>query len=170
MKVVDLAPIERRQKWLDAAGLAAPGEKRKANAALIRKVPILKDAAALGTLRASHAKEIERIWEVPKDWLPAEGILQAIRAPADGAMRPLIEKGYIVVVNVERRDPKVLVNTLVVVRNKEGVCIRWLRRDMGLDLLMPLDLRHHTMSALDAKEGSSLVGEVVLWVGKPLEQ
>jgi transcriptional regulator with XRE-family HTH domain len=166
MQVAGIAPVEKKKEWLDAAGLVGPNEdsKRKADG---RSVPILKDAAAIGTLKAAQAKEIEKIWDVPRDWLPSSGVLQAIRAPDDG-MQPVIGKGYLCVVDVSARDARRLVNKIVIARDERGVYIRWLRRDLGQDILQP-ENRQHPLKALDARKNFGLIGEVVLWVGKLAE-
>jgi SOS-response transcriptional repressor LexA len=172
LRVIDVAPTEQKKGWMDAAGLTGPVAKAKKNQRYVHPIPVLKDVSALGTSRASQREEVEFILEIPRQLLlslPAGSVLYAIRAP-DEAMNPAIEKGFIVVVDVSQRDPARLRDRMVVTRDREGVVISWLRRDMGLDVLMPIDLRHFTMKALDAKQGRTLVGAVVLWVGKPTEK
>jgi len=173
LRIADIAPIENKKGWLEAAGLSAPQAKPKKNDGLVRPVPVLKDAAILGTVRASRPEEHEFIWEVPGHLLlslPAASVLYAIRARDKNGMDPLIEKGFLVAVDVSQRDPKLLRgphDRMVVFRDWEGVSIRWFRRDMGLDLLVPYDLNRHNMKVLDPKQGIALVGAVVLWMGKP---
>lgn len=165
LSVADMAPAERRKEWLDAAGLSSPEVKAKRNALLTRKVPVLKDAAVIGTLEASLQSNIEQTLEIPVPWLPRDGVLQAIRAPDDG-MSPKIDKGFIVIVDISKREVGRLADTLVVVRDSEGVFIRCLQRLLGQDVLMPSDPQRHPIKALDTRRHYGLVGEVVLWVGR----
>lgn len=163
LKVAEIAPPERKDGWLRAAGISAPKKEKRDSS--VREVRVLRDSSALGTIRATYEEEIEFTWEIPQQLIPVKGgVLQAIRVPDDG-MSPILERGFVAVIDITQRDPRKLVNSMVVTRDKEGVAIRWLRRDMGLDLLIPNDLQRHTMQALET--GRALAGAVVLWTGKP---
>jgi transcriptional regulator with XRE-family HTH domain len=167
LKAAEIAPPELKDMWLEAAGAVSPGPKWQ-RPAEVRQIPLLKDAQTVGTAKANDEDEWERTFEVPKDWLPKDGVLQAIRTPDDG-MSPMIERGFVAIVDVSIRQAEQLKNTLVVCRDGEGVCIRWLRRELGQYVLMPLDPRRNPMKALDTRRHYGLVGEVVLWLGRLVE-
>lgn len=167
IRVADLAPAERKKQWLDAAGLNAPEEKPHRSKDF-RRIHLLKSAAVLGTLDAMKEAEQELAFEIPRQWLPAGGEMQAIRVP-DGGMSPMLAKGAIAIVDVSRRKPDELLNTLVVSRDGEGEHIRWLRRELGQYVLLPHELREFPMKALDTRRHYGLLGQVVLWLGRPPE-
>jgi len=167
LKMVELAQtVEEKDDWLQHAGISLQDSADETAPRMARQIPLLKEAALLGTPEAQLEEGTERIWSIPKDWLPKRGELYAIKVE-DESMGPILEPGFVVVVDVSKRDTKLLVNKMVVAKDDEGVYIRWLRRDLGMNLLIPEDDRLYRMSELSTQRGHGIVGEVVLWTGWP---
>ena len=167
LKMVELAQtIEEKDDWLQHAGISLQDSADDPSPRMARQVPLLKNAASLGTAEAQREEGIERIWSIPKDWLPKRGEIYAVKVD-DESMSPILEPGFVVVVDVSKRDEKLLVNKMVVTKDEEGVKLRWLRRDLGMYLLIPQDLQRHPISGLSTQRGQGIVGEVVMWTGWP---
>ena len=83
-------------------------------------------------------------------------------------MAPVVGDGYIVIVDVSRRDPKKLVERMVAAREGDGVTIKWLRRDGDTYLLVPQHVTPRHQVRIMRQEGDfSIVGEVIKWIGQP---
>ena len=137
-----------------------------------RRVPLLKDAAAAGTPRAIDEKEIETYLTLPEQWIGRKSSITAIRVVGD-SMLPILDDGYIALVDTSVRDPKRLVNQMVAARADDGVTIKWLRREKGhgsdMYLLVPQNTsqRHPVRVITEGSESVSIVGIVVKWIGEP---
>lgn len=145
------------------AELAASGKLNELEGVL-RHIPLLRDAAAAGTPRAIDEREIERLIPLPRDFVPRAGTLFAIKVKGD-SMDPILLEGHIAIVDVDKRDPKQLVNCMVVARD-DGITIKWLREDDGEFLLVPhhVSVRHPVRRL---RRGTEIVGLVVKWIGQP---
>ena len=131
------------------------------------QVPLLRDSAAAGTTRAIEDGQIETFIPCLKQWMPRGSALVAVRVTGD-SMTPLLQDGYVVVLDTAQRDAKKLVGKMVAARDSNGVTIKWLRRDNDLYMLVP----QHTsprfpISVLREEEGWGIVGAVVQWLGFP---
>ncbi len=133
----------------------------------VRNIPLLKDAAAAGTARAVNEKEIEAIVPFPRIWIGNSGNLYAIKVDGD-SMSPILESGYIAIVDVTQRDPKKIINRMVAARERDGVTIKWLRHQDGLYLLVPQHTSQDHPVRVMREEGEwSIAGVVVKWIGQP---
>lgn len=134
----------------------------------LRHIPLLRDAAAAGTPRAIDEKDIERLIPMPRDFVPRGGTLYAIKVRGD-SMEPLLLDGHIVIVDVEKRDPKTLVNCMIAARDEDGVTIKWMREDEGEFLLIPnhVSVRHQVRRLRRRGGDISIIGLVVKWIGAP---
>lgn len=136
----------------------------------IRHVPLLKDSAAAGTPRAVDDKEVERLIGVPKDWLPRGGHLYAVKVVGD-SMSPLLETGYVVILDVSQTDPEPLIDRMVAAKIDGELTIKWLRHDpkTGMYLLVPQHTsQRHPIRLFNKKTRDvSIVGEVVSWTAWP---
>jgi SOS-response transcriptional repressor LexA len=163
--LAELAPEDQRAFWIELSG--GRSLERETVTGNVRSIPLLKHAAAAGTPRAVEEDEIERVIALPKDWLPRGGSLVAVKVKGD-SMSPILETGYIVVVDITRRDPKALVGSMVIAREDNEVTIKWLRSDQDVYMLVP----HHTTQRHPVRvypkgKGLHIVGEVVNWTGWP---
>jgi SOS-response transcriptional repressor LexA len=113
--------------------------------------------------------EVELMVPVLRNWMPKDGNFYAIKID-DDSMSPLLEKAFIVIVDVSKRDPKNLLGKMVVARDDEGVKIRWLSRDLGMYLLTPQNSRRHGLTELNTQKGHCVVGEVVRYMGEPIKK
>jgi SOS-response transcriptional repressor LexA len=137
-------------------------------------IPLLKDSAAAGTPRAIDEKEIEAELVLPRAWVSKSSTITAIKVEGD-SMSPVLEPGYIVLVDTSQKDPKRLVNQMVAARDDEGVTIKWLRKQperKGAEemyILLPnhTSLRHPVRVITPGSESVSIVGKVVKWIGEP---
>lgn len=162
--MADLVPDAEKGQWQEWAGIKpSPPSPREP-----RDIPVLRDAAAAGTPRMVNEKEIDFRLSLPSHLLPIGGKLFGV--PIDGdSMSPVLETGYVAVVDINRRDPKKLQNRMVAARDEDGgVTIKWLRYQEPMYLLVPQNtsLRHPVRIIREGDE-VSIVGEVVMWIGKP---
>lgn len=161
------ADIALRSELLDRAGFkevkAAVPQQRED----LRSIPLLSDPAAAGTNRVIDEREIEKHLLLPREWFHRGGELFALKIKGD-SMAPIIDDGYIVIVDTGQRDPKKLLNRMVAARDGDGVTIKWLRRDVGVYLLLPQNISpRHQVRVLSSDAGHGIVGEVVKWIGEP---
>ena len=135
----------------------------------IREIPLLKDAVAAGTPRATDENEIEQNLAFPRSWFRSPGELFALKIVGD-SMAPVIGDGYIVVVDVSKRDPRKLIEHMVAAREGNGITIKWLRRDGDTFLLVPQHVTpRHQVRVMRAEGDFSIVGEVIKWIGQPAQ-
>lgn len=149
---------------LDVYKKEHPGWEQGASSS--RSVPLLRLSDApmeLGEIKPEH---IERVITVPKYWLPPDGEMAAFNVE-DDSMAPLLEPNFTVFVDISKRDPKKLLDKMVLAKDDEGVKIRWLIRDLGMYLLMPQDTQRHRMTELNTQKSHCVVGEVVKYIGHP---
>jgi SOS-response transcriptional repressor LexA len=131
-------------------------------------IPLLKDSAAAGTPRALDEKNIETQLEIPAWMCPKAKGCVAIRVTGD-SMSPILEDGYIVLVDTTQRDPKKLVNEMVAARDSEGgVTFKWLRKMKNVYVLMPnhTSIRHDPI-VIDSDDDYAVVGRIVHFIGQP---
>lgn len=138
----------------------------------VRKIKLLKDAAAAGTNRALDEKEIEAMLPMPVRLIGRKTPITAIPVVGD-SMSPILDDGYIVLVDTSAKDPKRLVNQMVAARDEVGVTIKWLRREKvrgeEIYMLVPnhTSIRHPIRVIAEGSETVSIVGKVVKWIGEP---
>ena len=84
-------------------------------------------------------------------------------------MSPLLEEGYVAIVNVARTEIGGLVDRMVLARDEEGgVTVKWLRKQGTLYLLVPQNTSpRHPIRVLQSKNDGAILGEIVRWVGEP---
>jgi SOS-response transcriptional repressor LexA len=129
-------------------------------------VPLLKEAAAAGTGRIVTEKEIDSYLSFPKEWLPARNVT-ALKVKGD-SMSPIIEDGYIVLVDTSQRDPARLIGSMVAAREDGGITIKWLRKEGKFYQLVPQHTSvRHPVRVLTADQDFGIVGRVVKWIGEP---
>lgn len=158
--------IVRATKTVIAQSFAPVGDRanKTGDAAL---VPLLSGAAAAGNPRAIDARDVEEYLPLPKGMLPNAGTIVAVRVKGD-SMAPLVNDGYTVLIDLSDRDPKHLVNKMVVAHNGEGVTVKFLRQDKKDYLLVPYNVSpRHDVMVFRPKEGWSIVGAVIMWIGTP---
>lgn len=133
----------------------------------VREIRLLRDAVAAGTPRAVDEKETEQLLAFPKSWFTPGGELYALHVSGD-SMAPIVNDGYIVIVNTGQRDPKKLIERMVAAREGDGITIKWLRRDGDLYLLVPQHVStRHPVRVMRPEGDFSIVGAVVKWIGEP---
>jgi SOS-response transcriptional repressor LexA len=130
-------------------------------------IPVLKDPAAAGTPRMINEDEIDFRLTLPRSIIPKGGKLVGLRVPGD-SMSPILEKGYIALIDTARHDPENLVDRMVAVREKDKVTFNWLRFTDGIYMLVPQNTSIHNQVHVIRPGGDwSIVGEVVNWIGWP---
>jgi transcriptional regulator with XRE-family HTH domain len=129
-------------------------------------VALLKDSAAAGSPRMIQEAEIERVILADAHDCPHPDDMVAIRIAGD-SMSPVLETGYIAVIDTAVHTAKELVGHMVAARDPEGaVTIKWLRDVEGRLMLLP----QHTslrFPPIFLHPGWELIGEVVWWIGRP---
>jgi phage repressor protein C with HTH and peptisase S24 domain len=83
------------------------------------------------------------------------------------SMSPILEDGYVAVVDTAVHNPKELAGRMVAARDPEGaVTVKWLRDVQGQLMLVA----QHTslrFQPIFLRPGWGIVGEVVWWIGHP---
>ena len=128
-------------------------------------IPLLKDAAAAGSPRLIEESQIEDTIFGWRRQCPHPEDMVAIKIDGD-SMSPVLEQGYIAVVDTAAHDAQKLIGRMVAARDPEGaVTIKWLRRVEGKLMLLPqhTSLRFQPIF-LNPEWG--IVGEVVWWIGQ----
>jgi SOS-response transcriptional repressor LexA len=160
---------DHREWWLARAGMRPEDLEARGGEAgpSFRSVPLLKDAVAAGTPRAIDETQILNRLPIPSDWLPPGGHIVAVRVDGD-SMSPIIEAGYVVLIDTSQRDPKKLVKEMVAAREEDGVTIKWLRKDGPHYLLVPQHTSPRNPVRVLSPEGDfGIVGKVLKWIGQP---
>ncbi len=130
-------------------------------------IPLLHDSVAAGPPREIDERDIELEMPFTSDLLPRGGKLYALRV-AGNSMTPIVNEGYVVIVDMNQREPGKLVGRMVAAREDNAVTIKWLRSDKDLFLLVP----HHVsldipVRVMREEDDQAIVGAVIKWVGYP---
>ncbi len=160
-----LAPEADKQMWMAEAGFE---ETAAASMVEMLQIPVLRDSAAAGTTRSIDESEIDYVLQLPKHLVRHRGKLIGLEVEGD-SMSPILESGYIVLVDTATRRPESLDGKMVAARDGDGVTIKWLRRqNADMYLLVPQHTSpRHQVQVLQAHGDWSIVGEVVKWIGEP---
>jgi len=112
----DMAGTEKGW-WYEQAGQGAAtggAEKELAEGETVW-VPLMHDAVSAGLGRAVRDDEVDRHIPFVRAFMPRGGKLRALRVTGD-SMAPIIQDGYIVVVDASQREAKRLVGKMVAAR------------------------------------------------------
>lgn len=165
LTIAKLAPDTDHNWWLRQAGLDVAMAPVRSIEDAKKEFPLLKNSSLMGTARAGEAENVENRLSLPASWLPKQGNIQAFRIRGD-AMAPVLKDGYTIIVNTLQRDPSVMIDMMVAVRDPGGVTVRCLRRDGETYLLEPHNPNAKTPVRVMREQGDySLVGFVVAWLG-----
>jgi SOS-response transcriptional repressor LexA len=162
-------------EFLDASGLShlIIGECKSLSTsdgrAETKEIIQLRDPNAAGTPRIFDSSEVESVLRLPKTWFPPKSEIYAIRIE-DDSMAPVIASGSLIFVDTSQRDPEMLVNKLVVVRIKNGVVMRTLRKNRRLFLVPNVINEKNPVLPLETGLNQTIIGEVVLWISSPQKQ
>jgi SOS-response transcriptional repressor LexA len=159
-----IVPEEQKDFWI-AAGAITEGKLRDPRG--MRDIPVLRDPAAAGTPRDVNESEVDYILSMPRHLLPQTGRLFGLKVVGD-SMSPLLEEGYIALVDVAQQKPEELEGRMVAARHQDGgVTIKWLcGPGPGLYLLVPQNTSH-LIEVIDRGSQWTLVGEIIQWIGFP---
>jgi transcriptional regulator with XRE-family HTH domain len=160
-----LAPDDERSWWLLQAGVKV--EELGYAETDSRIIPVLRDPAAAGTPRMIKEDEIDFRLTLPRNIVPRGGKLVGLRVTGD-SMSPVLENGYIALVDTSKHEPEQLVDRMVVARERDGVTLKWLRYTDGIYMLVPQNTSiRHPVHVIRPGGEWSIVGEVVNWIGWP---
>jgi SOS-response transcriptional repressor LexA len=130
-------------------------------------VPLLHDALGAGLLRNVAEQDVDRDVPFAAELMPLGGNLRALKVSGD-SMAPIVNDGYIVVVDAAQRDTKKLVGQMVASREGDGITIKWLRKDKDIYLLVPQHVSPRIpVRVMRAEDDQAIVGVVVKWIGYP---
>jgi transcriptional regulator with XRE-family HTH domain len=128
-------------------------------------VPLLKDAVAAGEPRNVRERDIADWIPFSKKQMPPGSDLRAVRASGD-SMAPIINDGYIVVLDIAQRDPRRLAGQMVAAREGDDVTIKWLRKDKETYLLVPQHVSPRIpVRVMRTEDDWAIVGVVLKWIG-----
>jgi SOS-response transcriptional repressor LexA len=172
VRLAGLAHGVEKRWFLEQAGVAdvsspEPTKTRKRIDDRLVWVPLLHDPVGAGLLRNVSEIDVDREIPFAADLMPNGGKLRAFKVSGD-SMAPIINDGYVIVVDAAQRDPRKLVGQMVAAREDDGITIKWLRKDKGEYLLVP----QHVSPRIDvrimrAEDDWGIVGVVVKWIGYP---
>lgn len=130
-------------------------------------VPLFHDSVAAGEPR-NIQEEIEEWIPFSKKLIPHGSKLRALKVAGD-SMSPIVNDGYVVIIDAAQQDPRKLVGKMVAAREGDGVTIKWLRRDKDTFLLVPQHVSLKIPVRIMRQEDNwSIVGVVIKWIGYPL--
>ena len=153
-----LAPDDEKAWWLEQAGLQSESNPKDSD---LRSVPFLREALAAGVPRDVSECEKQAPLVLPRAWLPSDGNLVAVCVRGD-SMAPIVQEGYVVIIDTLARNPGKLVGRMVAAREGNGVTIKWLRKDGETYLLEAQNIsRRHQVRILRPDGDFSIVGAVV---------
>jgi transcriptional regulator with XRE-family HTH domain len=129
-------------------------------------VPLLHDAAAAGSARLIEQANVDMTLALPRSWFVHPESIVAIKVEGE-SMSPVLESGYIAMVDTADQDPKRLLGEMVAARDPDGaVTIKWLREVEGRLMLVA----QHTslrFQPIFLHPGWGIVGKVIRWIGLP---
>lgn len=145
-----------------------PKKGRKQQGPDLIYVPRLAGAIAAGDPRPIDESEVEEVIPMPREWTRHPDSTVCLRVKGD-SMSPLIEDGYLIIVDTAAREPGALVNEMVAAVDSRGdSTVKWLRLVDGEYMLLP----QHTSPRLppiliSRTEGWRIAGRVLRWIGQP---
>jgi SOS-response transcriptional repressor LexA len=127
------------------------------------EIKVFKSAGA-GSFR-SVGETLDHTVVFPRAWLPTTQKLIGLVVEGD-SMSPLIETGFIVIVDLMKNTKALAVNHIVAASDGDGVAIRYLIENGGTLWLQP-----HKMNAdnhaVPVGRDMRIIGVVVKWIGQP---
>lgn len=161
---IETAPTAKSRKRTIQASVVS------ADRPYIVSIPLLHDSAAAGVPRSIEEKDVDGYVYSDIGLCRGEGVenLVALRVNGD-SMSPILEDGYIVVLNTHERDPSKLYGHMVAAVSPDGgVTIKWLRKTGSEPMLVPqhTSLRYPIV-LLNHEIGWRIAGRVLFWIGKP---
>lgn len=174
LAISEIVSHEERQWWRDQAAIQAGTMKGKqvasagnweANTSAL--LPVAESIRTIHFITNSNnsGADVEECLDLPRQWfLRDHGEFRALRVQGR-AICDAIEGEAIAVIDVSHRDPKSLVDCVVVARGVEGPVVNWLREDQGHFMLQPL--RSGPLKFVTFEDGDgSIIGRVVKWIGE----
>lgn len=144
---------------------AIKGGRRKAMEVGHVAIPLLSDPTAAGSPRIIDEQVIERDIVVPAEVVRHPLDTVCIKVSGD-SMAPILQEGYIVVVDAAQRDPARLVHQMVVVKeltgDDAGITIKWLDR-LGREYILAPENKAYRLQAMTRDH--HLIGRVIWWHG-----
>ena len=130
-------------------------------------VPLLRDPIAAGNPRSIDEADVGGYVPMLAAWLPKGAIPYAFRIVGD-SMWPVLAEDYIAIVDVTKRDPKNLIEHLVLARVGEGCTAKWLRHNNKHYTLVPQNASpRHEVRVMNDDDDWAILGEVIRWIGAP---
>lgn len=167
IKMAKLAAPDERRWFYERAGVEPDDDDAKASN--LKHVPLLRDAVAAGMGRAVDESAVEEQWLMPREWFPPGSRIVALKV-VGSSMAPLVQEGYIALVDISDRNVRKLIGHMVAAREGEGVTLKWLRKEGKFLQLVPQHTsRDHPVRIIEPGGESEygIVGRVVRWIGMP---
>lgn len=146
------------------------GKKRLRSKVQLVAIPLLKVVAASHGEKGDdtevlHESPFESMIAAPKDWCPNPATTSCLRVKGN-SMKPLIQDGYVVVVDSSQSERTKLNGKIVIAWHKDlGLTVSRLQRYGRTDILEP-ENRDYESIALDGKHKWRILAKVLWWIGK----
>ena len=143
-----------------------PGTEDRLN--LQAQVPVFADAAAAGSGRVIHEKDIESFVAVPLRYAPkGPGKYFGLYVRGD-SMRPVLADRFIVVVDPQITNPSRLRGKIVAARTDDGVIIKRLAPESKKARLIFRSYNpEYEDIVIENPETTPIIGQIVFWWGFP---
>lgn len=148
----------------------AGSSSKKVDKAQLVAIPLLKIVAATNgekgdSLPILHEAPVESFIAAPRDWCPNPASTYSLRVRGD-SMNPLIQSGYILVVDSSQTDRSKLDGKVVIAWHKEtGLTVSSFRRYDHTEVLQP-ENREYESITLDRKNSWKIIAKVLWWIAK----
>jgi transcriptional regulator with XRE-family HTH domain len=140
---------------------------RKVNSMPFLQIPLLREGRP-ATPRPITARDVESVVAIPAGVLADKPDAYIGLRHRGEAMAPILQDGFIVVVDRTIRDPASLSGRMAVVWSRDGLVLRWLE-NVGGDgqILLRPENSSFPAQLLDAAATDHILGKVVFWWGRP---
>jgi SOS-response transcriptional repressor LexA len=127
------------------------------------EIKVFKSAGA-GSFRSVDETPDHTV-DFPRAWLPTTQKLVGLVVEGD-SMSPLIETGFIVIVDRTKKTAASALNHIVAASDGAGVAIRYLTESGGRYWLQPHNLNIENR-AVPVEPSTRIIGVVIKWIGQP---
>jgi|GEM_PF-3661142 transcriptional regulator with XRE-family HTH domain len=165
--------LAERARILSRGAIAGWPEKRDAasgaSPSSAIEIPLMKETALPIAVPGNH--DVERSLYFPRSFADnAHGALVCFKAQ-DDAMSPLIDRGYLLGVDLSQTEVKMFKNEMAALYGPHGeFTARWVRRSSGINYLISNNTTRESVPLVVEANGTNsdgwrIAGKILWWVG-----